>query len=169
MQFEKWVNVNLDNGVAETVDLGKILYEGDTDPLKLGVVLYNKDGDVEITGEAAGRCITADGRTLSPLTHGEDGNRGWVIVPQDALTTPGKIEVFLRVADTNSTAVTLYAYATVKRTTTGRIVNPGDPLPSVEQLQQAASDCQTATAAAQAVAGAGIASVAETKSYLGLA
>ena len=169
MQFERWYTVNTDAGRALTVDLGAVLFEGDTDPLKLGVKLVNSEGDVTITGDAAGRCITADGRTLSPLEAGESGNTAWVVIPQDALSTPGKIEVFLRIADAGDTAVTLYAYGTVKRTDTGTIVNPGTPIPNVEELQEAAEACVEATEAAQAIVDDwSIATVAETKTYLNI-
>ena len=147
MQFERWFTVNIDAGRATAVDLGPVLYEGDIDPLKIGVRLVNSEGDVSIQGNAAARCITADGRTLTPLESGKSGNAAWLIVPQDALTSPGKIEIFLRIEDTGTTAVTLYAYGTVKRTDTGEIVNPGTPIPNVEELQQAAADCIAATEA----------------------
>lgn len=169
MQFERWYTLDTDTGRALTIDLGAVLFEGDTDPLKLGVRLVSGGTPTPVEGSAEARCITADGRTLSPLSSGEDGNEAWCIVPQDALSAPGKIEVFLRIGDEDTTAVTLYAYGTVKRTDTGEIVNPGTPIPNVEELTTAAASANAAAQAAQEAAAAITpATVAETKEYLGI-
>lgn len=151
MQFEKWTTLDLDKARTAQVDLGTLLFEGDTNPVKLGVKL-TRGGAPVTAGSASGWAVLADGTTSTPFANGHEDNTAWIIVPQGALAVPGKIEVFLRVSDTvsgNTTAaVTVYAFGYVKRTVTNQQINPGTPIPSVAELNQAAADCIAATAAA---------------------
>ena len=151
MQFERWVDLHLDGGRTAAIDLGPILYVGDNKPLRLGVRLYDADGEVDVPDDGvSGWAIIASGETISPFTGGNDGNKGWIDVPQAALVTPGRVEIFLRITDGNDMTVSLYATGTVKRTTTGTVVNPGTVIPNVDQLNTAAAQCIAATEAAQA-------------------
>lgn len=168
MQFERWVDLNLDKGCAAHTDLGT-LYEGDTNALKLGVRLYDSSGPVDVTGTVSGWAITADGTTLTPFSStGKSDNEAWIVLPQAALF-PGHLQVYLQITDTGHAAVTLDATATVKRTATSSAATPGTPIPNVTQLEEAAQACQTATAAAQAfVDDWSVATVSETKTHLGI-
>ena len=148
--------VNLDKGRAETVDLGPIFFQGDINPLKLGVMLVNKDGDVDVTSTVEARAIAANGTPYTPLTTGYDGNKAWCIVPQNALAYPGRVKIFLKLADTDDTSVTLYASGTVNSVGDGSPVSPGTPIPDVEDVQRAAQDCM---AALEAITGSGLATV----------
>ncbi len=164
MQFERFFTINLDKGRADTVDLGPIFFQGDINPMKLGVKLVNSEGDVDVSGSVSARAVAANGTPVSPLTTGCSGNIAWCIIPQEALAYPGMIKIFLKLADTNDTAVTLYAYGRVNSIGDGSPVNPGTPVPSYEDLQEAAQDCIAATEAAQAIVdqGAVTASVSGT-------
>lgn len=168
MQFEQWTDLNLGKGRAARVDLGT-LYEGDSDPVKVGVRLYDASGPVDVTGTVSGWAVCANGTDSGPFGDvGKADNEAWVIIPQAALI-PGRLQVFLRITDGDEYAVTLDALANVARTTTGQVVNPGTPIPNVGQLTQAAADCIAATAAAQAIVDDWqIATVAETKAYLSI-
>lgn len=151
MQFEKWATIDLDKARTAQLDLGTLLFEGDTNPVKIGVRL-TRGGAPVTAGSASGWAVLADGSTSTPFDNGHEDNEAWIIVPQGALAVPGKIEIFLRVSDTvsgNTTAaVTVYAFGYVKRTVTNQQINPGTPIPSVAELNQAAAACIAATAAA---------------------
>ncbi|MBO7686746.1 MAG: hypothetical protein J6V72_10190 [Kiritimatiellae bacterium] len=134
MQFERWVEINLDKGRAAAIDLGPSLFTEDTNPLKLGVRLRNSDGDVTVEGTVTGKAVTAAGDTIT-LTGSKDGNAAWIVVPQSALVQ-GKLELFLRISDASNGAVALYAIGTVKRSETDSVIVPGDPLPDVDEIRE---------------------------------
>ena len=144
MQFEKWYDLDLDKGHSLNVDLGPVLFTEDSNPLKLGVMLYRGNQSVSVSGTVSGRVIIPDGSTIEPLTAGYDTNRAWVIIPQTALALQGKIEIFLRISDSSAGAVALYATATVHRSETDTIYVPGEPLPDVDELRAIAADCEEA-------------------------
>lgn len=170
MQFERWATVNLDQGEPAVLDLGPTLYRGDTNPLKVGVRLVNSQGPVTVEGSAAARAVDARGQIYAPIPSGEDDNEAWCEIPQAVLAWPGKIDIFLRVAGSTSTAVTLHAIGTVQDTGDGEILNPGEPIPDVEDLQAAATAANQAAADAEAAiaALAEVATAAETREYLGM-
>ncbi len=155
MQFERWVDINLDKGKAATLDLGPLLFTEDVNPLKLGIRLKDSTGDVTVTGTVSGNAITASGDTIT-LTGSKSGNTAWVVIPQDALVQ-GRLEVFLRISDSSTEAVALYAYGTVKRSETDSVIVPGDPLPNVSEIREIIS-----AASALLEAGAMSASVSGT-------
>ena len=149
MQFERWATVNLDQGEPAVLDLGPTLYRGDTNPLKVGVRLVNSQGPVMIAGSAAARAVDAHGQPYAPLETGEDENEAYCIVPQAVLAWPGKVDVWLRVVDSSDTAVTLHAFGTVQDTGDGEPLNPGQPVPNLEEMQAAAAQAVAAAAAAE--------------------
>ena len=169
MQFERWADLRIDLGQAAELDLGPSLYEGDTNPLKVGVRLYDAAGEVAVSGDPAARAVTASGQVIAPLATGKSGNTAWCIVPQGALQR-GLLRVYLRAAGSADTAVMLYAHGTVRDTGDGEPLNPGQPIPSVETLQAAAAAANQAAADAEAAiaALAEVATVAETREYLGI-
>ena len=163
MQFEHIVDVHLEQGRLAEVELGPTLYEEDSNGLKLGVRLWKNGEAVDVTGTVSGWAIVSTGQTISPFDDtGYDGNEAWVLVPQGALV-PGRIEIFLRITGDSDSAVTLHATATVRRTKTGAIIVPGDPLPGVDQLRQIAADCVAATEAAEELTTNAVQYTAQTK------
>ncbi len=168
MQFERFFPVDLDKGRAVTVDLGATLFRGDTNPLKLGIKLNRSGEDVNVSGTIAGRVVRADGTPYTATTD-KSGNQAWLIVPQEALQLAGKLEAYLKIVGGGATAVTLYAYGTVKDTGSGTEVTPAAPVPNVEELQAAgAYAMEWGDAAREVVEDWEIATVAETREYLGL-
>ena len=148
MQFERWADLRIDLGQAAELDLGPSLYEGDTNPLKVGVRLYDAAGEVAVSGDPAARAVTASGQPIAPLATGKSGNTAWCIVPQGALQR-GLLRVYLRAADSADTAVMLYAHGTVRDTGDGDPLNPGQPVPNLEEMQEAAAQAVAAAAAAE--------------------
>lgn len=151
MQFERFVPVEVGKGVPALLDLGPTLFQGDTDPLKVGVELWNGDTAVTVSGTVTARAVAANGTVYSPLSTGKGTNKAWCIVPQNVLAYPGRFEVFLRIADTGSTAVTLHAWGTAVGTGESTPVSPGTPIPNVEDLQAAAQEATEAAEAAEAM------------------
>ena len=163
MQFEHIVDVHLEQGRLAEVELGPTLYEEDSNGLKLGIRLWKNGEAVDVTGTVSGWAIVSTGQTISPFDDtGYDGNEAWVLVPQGALV-PGRVEIFLRITGDSDSAVTLHATGTVRRTKTGEIIVPGDPLPGVDQLRQIAADCVAATEAAEELTTNAVQYTAQTK------
>lgn len=153
MQFEHIVDVHLEQGRLAEVELGPTLYEEDSNGLKLGVRLWRNGEAVDVTGTVSGWAIVSTGQTISPFDDtGYDGNEAWVLVPQGALV-PGRIEIFLRITGDSDSAVTLHATGTVRRTKTGEIIVPGDPLPDVDQIRTLLGDLNEAINNAEALIG----------------
>ena len=163
MQFEKLVDLDVAHGRAATLDLGPMLYQDDINSIKLGVRLRNGSEPVEVEGDVVGRALLSNGATITIESGEKDGSEAWVVIPQAALEVPGRVEYFMRIYDTDTTAVALYAYGYVRRTATGTIIVPGDPLPDVEQLRQIAADCEAATETAQGVVNTAVQYTAQTK------
>ena len=163
MQFEHIVDVHLEQGRLAEVELGPTLYEEDSNGLKLGVRLWKNGEAVDVTGTVSGWAIVSTGQTISPFDDtGYDGNEAWVLVPQGALI-PGRVEIFLRITGDSDAAVTLHATGTVRRTKTGEIIVPGDPLPDVDQLRQIAQRCEDAAEAAEELTTNAVQYTAQTK------
>lgn len=133
MQFERWVSLDLAKGHEARVDLGT-LYAGDSNPVKLGVILTDNGEAVEVTGTVSGWGIMASGETSSPFGYGKSGNTAWVEIPQGAMAYPGKLEIFLRITDQSNAAVMVYATAIVKRTSTSTVINPGTVVQDIAAL-----------------------------------
>lgn len=161
MQFEQWVDIHLEKGRAAQTDFG-ILYEGDNNSLKLGVRLFENGQSHTVSGSVSGWAVLASGQTVSPFSEtGSSGNEAWVIVPQSALY-PGRLQVFLRVTDSGSFAVSLDAVGTVRRTSVGEVINPGTVIPNVDQLTALATAAQTL------IDNWAVATTSETSTYLGI-
>ena len=136
MQFELWKTVDLREGRAGTLDIGPKLFTEDINPMTVGIKLVQAGAAVTVEGTVTGKAIIADGSTVT-LTGGKEENRAWVVIPQDALGVPGKIEIFLRISGESDGAVSLHATGTVVRSETPVVIVPGDPLPDVDEIRAA--------------------------------
>lgn len=87
----------------------------------------------------------------------------------DCYHVAGRLSVAIYITDANENSQCVYAcVGNVYRTVGETELDSGSEIPSLAQLEAAYAACVEATADATAVAGAGIATVAETKSYLGI-
>lgn len=108
---------------------------------------------VDLSGATCtGYAIRDDGSTVI-VTGAVTGNRASVVLTQSAYVVPGPIDIVIKVAGGGATMAVGAWRAYVQRSTTDAIVDPGHVIPSIEELLEKISDCETATTAANTAAG----------------
>lgn len=152
MQFEKWFDVDLAQPRQFVPDLGFPVFVGDDNSVKIGVNLYKNKTAETVTGTVKGYCILPNGVMLTPWNGSKDGNTCWIALPDDALVLPGRIQVAIRLDDTNEDTVIFAASATVRRVDSDSLYDPDDIVPTwddilekIEDMDEAAEACATAT------------------------
>ena len=107
---------------------------------------------VDLSGATCtGYAIRDDGSTVI-VTGAVTGNRASVVLTQSAYVIPGPIDIVIKVTGGGATMAVGAWRAYVQRSTTDAIVDPGHVIPSIEELLEKISDCETATANATAAA-----------------
>jgi len=148
--------------------LNSLLCTDDNLNLQLNVALTKGGEDYSLDDyTVSGAVIMANGATV-PLTGTHSGNVASIVLTSGCLCIVGRWSAFLRITKGSETAVVLAVTGTVVQTTTDVIYDPDKEVPSLAELLAQIQACEDATEAAQAVAGDGIATVAETKAYLGI-
>lgn len=126
--FEKWLKNDLKKPV--TVErLGGNIFSRDIGANRIGVIITDDGAEASITGDVTGYVIRADGETV--IVSGTlDGNRASIILPAECYAIVGIISIVIKVGSTTVGACTGHVY----QTSTDAIVDPGQVIPSVEEL-----------------------------------
>ena len=97
-------------------------------------VYVHYDGEPqEIVGSVSANVIRADGTTVA-VPGAIQGNRAYVIFPQAVYAVPGVVSVVVKVTE-GTTVTTIAAFvANVYRSTTDVVVDPGQIIPSIQNL-----------------------------------
>ena len=149
-QYVNMRPVELNAGSAPVFPLGTI-FEGDHKANRCGAMVTQGGAPVALGGQCAGTAILADGSTV-PLTGTIDENQAYVELDSECYAVEGTISVFVKWVD-GTLETTLIAFVgTVKKTETGSVIQPGDPIPDLAQLMASIAAMQEATAAAEAAA-----------------
>ena len=127
--------------------------------------------------------------TVMPINGTVTGNVAEIILPASCYTTPGRFVFTMDLAvastagegenDNSENRTVLWVEGVVERNQDGTVIDPGTPVGNITQAinsanaaansaTNAANAANTAAANAEAVAGAGIATVSETTMYLGI-
>ena len=130
--IETWFNQDMKKAVKVQYLDGNI-FSADNNGNKVGVVVTEDGEPVTLTGSISGVAVRADGGSVA-LEGGSDGNKAWVVLPQAAYAIPGICSIIIKnTIDTQ--VVTLCAVvAYVYIANTDEIVDPGEIIPSVEEL-----------------------------------
>lgn len=153
------------------------------------VVVYDDDGnEADLSGVGVtASMLRADGTTVTPINGTASGNVAQVILPASCYVVPGRFKFTMNLSSSSQVRSALWVEGFVERNISTDIVDPGTPVgnisTAISQANAAASEArsatttaqnaattanqaaQTAQAAADAIA---IATVAETKEYLGI-
>lgn len=146
MQFETWLETDL----AKTLVVKKLagsLFSGDANANQIGASVYRSGEPETLSGAISGYIILPDGQTVV-TTGTRNGNRAWIVLPASAYTQIGIISIVIKAGDVAIAACS----ATVYRSTTDAIIDPGSVVPDISQLLQAIADCEAATEAAREAA-----------------
>jgi len=118
---------------------------------RIGALVYQNGEELVLGGQCSGTAILADGSTV-PLTGAVSGNQAYVELNSTCYTVEGTIIVSVTWINGTLQTTLLWAVGTVKITNTGIVIQPGDPIPNLEQLMAQITAMQEATAAAEAAA-----------------
>ena len=145
--FETWFKNDLAKPI-NVVQLQGVMFNLDNLANKIGVELEYNGQPAALEGTIAGYVIRNDGTTLNLTTNtGKDGNRAWVILPQEAYTVEGPISIVIKLVY-NSAETTIGAcagYVTRSRTSS-EIAPTGTVIPSLASLEAAIAAANAAAA-----------------------
>lgn len=148
--FETWFKNDLAKPI-NVVQLQGVMFNLDNLANKIGVELEYNGQPAALEGTIAGYVIRNDGTTLNLTTNtgntGKDGNKAWVILPQEAYTVEGPISIVIKLVY-NSAETTIGAcagYVTRSRTSS-EIAPTGTVIPSLASLEAAIAAANTAAA-----------------------
>ena len=100
-RFEVWLETDM-AALPNVVALPDDTFTADAQANKVGVRVYKGEAPVEISGTIKGYIITPDNRTIT-VNGSKNNNEAYVILPASAYTTPGKIAVYIKCVDGDST------------------------------------------------------------------
>jgi len=149
-QFGQMERVELTSGAAPVVQL-KWLAQNNNKAHRIGAIVTQGGEPLPLGGNCSGTAILADGSTV-PLTGAVSGNQAYVELNSTCYTVEGTIIVSVTWISGQLQTTLLWAVGTVKITNTGTVIQPGDPIPNLEQLMAQITAMQEATAAANAAA-----------------
>ena len=145
--FETWIKNDLAKPI-NVVQLQGVMFNLDNLANKIGVELEYNGQPAALEGTIAGYVIKNDGTTLNLTANtGKDGNKAWVILPQEAYTVEGPISIVIKLVY-NSAETTIGAcagYVTRSRTSS-EIAPTGTVIPSLASLEAAIAAANAAAA-----------------------
>lgn len=148
-QFVNMFEVDLDKR-SYPVNLNQTVSEGNVSSNRIGAYVYKDGAAYNLGGNCTGMVMRADGSTV-PLTGVIDGNAAYVILDQPSCAIPGPIQVAVNWVSGSNTTTLLVAYGTVIQTDTRDYVQPGTPIPDINELLAAIDNLEDATEAAESV------------------
>ena len=119
---------------------GDELIQGDSYAHRLNVVVMDGDAQADLSGQAiAGKFIRSDGSTVT-VVGSASGNVASVDFPSFVYAYVGRLVITLSAGGTALTQI----YATVKNGSTNVVVDPGNVLPNLDEIQQTMLDVEAA-------------------------
>lgn len=146
-RFETWFSANLNKAPQVQTIHGNVFTQDNMGNL-VGVRVMKGNAEATLTGTVLGYVIREDGKTV--VVNGErNGNTAYIVLPESAYAVPGRIQIAIRLISGSTKTVLLAAIAYVTRTTTGTIIDPGEVIPSLEELLAKLDEMDDAIAAAE--------------------
>lgn len=149
-QFPNMFPVEMNQGPA-SVSINQV-YQGNHKANRVGAIVTKDGAPLSLGGACAGTVLRADGSTV-PLTGVISGNQAYVELESACYAIEGSLQVFVTWISGSLQTTLLAAVGTVHITSTGAIIQPGTPIPNIEQLlaqieamREATADAETASA-----------------------
>lgn len=156
MMYEKWFSQDLRENVSVR-HCESVVFEGDANTYLVGVAITDGGADVTLTGTVSCKVIRPDGATVT-FAGDKEGGRLWAVLNKSSLSYAGQIAVVLQLVNTvneaTETITLLKAIFSNEPTTTDTIVDPGNVIPSLEELLAQIDTMNQGTARANAAAAA---------------
>lgn len=131
-QFETWLKADLQRP-PQVKTLGGAIFSQDDMGNLIGAEVTDGGQAVNLSGPVVGYVVRGDGTTVTVAGQCA-GNRAWIELPEAAYAVPGMIQIALRLREGAQRAVLAACVATVQRTSTDTLVDPGHVVPSLETL-----------------------------------
>ena len=131
-QIELWYKQDLKKPVQVQVVRGNV-FSQDAEANILGVEVYDNGEEATLSGTVSANIIRPDGGTVA-ATGSFSGNKAQVALPSAAYAYPGQIVVALKITSSSVTTTLLALTATVYRTSTDTVVDPGTVVSSIQDL-----------------------------------
>ena len=119
----------------QTHSLAGTFFTEDNIGQRLGFHILKYGTPETITGTVSGLCVRADGVTV-PITGAASNNDVYVDLPEESLAINGPCALSIRVANNGKKTVLGRFTYSVAITSTDSIINPGNVIPSIEELIQ---------------------------------
>lgn len=134
--FEKWVNIDLTAG-PRTIPVENGFFTQDNQANLLGIRVLKNGVPRALSGTVGAYVKFPDGTTLAAIQGtigGDDNNEASVLLPAEAYSQVGSIEVTIYNRDGGPQKVLAVFYGYVHRTRTDSEVTPPLPVPDISQI-----------------------------------
>lgn len=144
------VNIDLNKGLSRTY-AGMVLATGDKMANCFGAALYRGGDAVDITGYAVTGYFIRKGNAETVLIEGKaNGNEAIVELPQACYTSDGSFSLAIKVSGADVTATVRVVDGAIRLTQTGTLIDPGDVVPSLDELFAKIEEMESVTAEGKA-------------------
>ena len=136
MANELWVNHDMAKGLVDPVQLAGLTYTGSNNGDTIGVhILRNGAPSTELAGQTAiGYLIRPDQQTVV-IPGAISGGDVSVTLPSEAYAYAGRCSLVIRVSNTSGNKVPIFhGYFNIGLTSTDETIDPGELIPSLEDL-----------------------------------
>ena len=158
------VKIDLNKGLSRSY-AGMVLATGDKMANCFGAALYRGNEAVDITGYAVtGYFIRNSGSETVVIAGKAEGNEAVVELPQACYSSDGGFSLAIKVSGADVTATVRVVDGTIRLTQTGVTIDPGEVIPSLDELFAQIAAMEQATDAA--VGAAEFANASGEQAYL---
>lgn len=139
---EDYVTIDLDTGTVHRSFCDHVICQDNAQGNLFGVKLL-KGGEPATVPEGTtctGYFIRPDGNTVTipgdvaEIVPDGEGQRAWVVLPQACYAYPGQFTLVINLHKGNYTTTVRIVDGTVVKTRTGTIIDPGIPIPGIDEL-----------------------------------
>lgn len=144
---------------------GIVLATGDKNANRFGAIMYRGNDPVNLTGQGVavmGYFIRPNAETVV-VTGTVDGNTVYVDLPEACYTASGSFSLAIKVSSTDITQTVRVIDGCIRLTQTDTLVDPGEVVPSLDDLFAHIAEMEAATTAAQEAAADAMAAAADAE------
>ena len=159
--IERWYDQDLSKGVPTRM-LGNLYYQ-DANSIKIGVRVFYNGQPTALDGSISAYCVLADGSTVPINTGTKSGNTAYITLPPSAFNVLGIERITIKNVSNNVVTTLLSAVGVVVQARTSSQTNPGQVVDDwTNQINAKLAQFD------DVIQQVDIATVAQTKSYLGI-
>lgn len=140
------------NKTLKVVQLPGIMASGDRYGDIIRVLAFRGKEPVTLTGTITGYVIDSAGNTFGGIVGTASGNGAQIQLPQEAYQLPGQIQIAIRETVGEVKTTLCVAVSSIVMTQTGQTYDPGDIMPSVDDILEYIRAAEEATDAANQAA-----------------